>query len=100
MRHSDWNTAVDPVKCRPAKCGSRRATLLTAGPWPVTMLTTPGGRPAFSRIRMMKFAANCWVVAGFQITVLPISAGAVGRLPAIAEKLNGVIATTKPSSGR
>ncbi len=29
---------------------------------------------------------------GFQMTVLPISAGAVGRLPAIAVKLNGVIA--------
>ena len=29
---------------------------------------------------------------GFQITVLPISAGAVGRLPAIAVKLNGVMA--------
>jgi hypothetical protein len=30
--------------------------------------------------------------AGFQITVLPISAGAVGRLPPMAVKLNGVIA--------
>ena len=29
---------------------------------------------------------------GFHTTVLPISAGAVGRLPAIAVKLNGVIA--------
>ena len=38
--------------------------------------------------------------AGFQTTVLPISAGAVGRFPAIAVKLNGVIARTKPSSGR
>ena len=37
-------------------------------------------------------AASCWVGDGFQITVLPISAGAVGRLPAIAVKLNGVIA--------
>jgi hypothetical protein len=36
----------------------------------------------------------------FHSTVLPIRAGAVGRLPAIAEKLNGVIAQTKPSSGR
>ena len=37
---------------------------------------------------------------GFQTTVLPISAGAVGRLPAIAVKLNGVTAKTNPSSGR
>ncbi len=41
---------------------------------------------------MVRWAANCWVGEGFQITVLPISAGAVGRLPAIAVKLNGVIA--------
>ena len=32
------------------------------------------------------------VAAGFHTTVLPISAGAVGRLPPIAVKLNGVIA--------
>ena len=37
---------------------------------------------------------------GFQTTVLPINAGAVGRLPAIEVKLNGVSARTKPSSGR
>ena len=41
---------------------------------------------------MVRCAANCCVGDGFQITVLPISAGAVGRLPAIAVKLNGVIA--------
>ncbi len=40
----------------------------------------------------VKCAANCWVGDGFHTTVLPISAGAVGRLPAIAVKLNGVIA--------
>ena len=32
------------------------------------------------------------VDAGFQTTVLPISAGAVGRLPPMAVKLNGVTA--------
>jgi hypothetical protein len=32
--------------------------------------------------------------------VLPISAGLVGRLPAIDVKLNGVTAKTNPSSGR
>ena len=56
------------------------------------MLITPAGRPAASSSRIRKCAANCWVGAGFQTTVLPISAGAVGRLPAIAVKLNGVIA--------
>jgi hypothetical protein len=33
-------------------------------------------------------------------TVFPISAGAVGRFPAIAVKLNGETAKTKPSSAR
>ena len=37
-------------------------------------------------------AARCWVAAGFQITVLPMSAGAVGRLPEMAVKLKGVTA--------
>nr|BFE77486.1 hypothetical protein GCM10020093_000870 [Planobispora longispora] len=37
---------------------------------------------------------------GFQTTTLPISAAEAGRLPAMAVKLNGVIARTKPSSGR
>ncbi len=37
---------------------------------------------------------------GFHSTVLPQSAGAVGRLPPIEVKLNGVTAKTKPSSGR
>ena len=61
-------------------------------PSPVTMLITPGGSPASSSSCIRKCAANCWVGEGFQITVLPISAGAVGRLPAMAVKLNGVIA--------
>ena len=49
---------------------------------------------------MMKCEENCWVGLGFHTTVQPISAGAVGRLPAIEVKLNGVIARTNPSSGR
>ena len=53
---------------------------------------TPGGMPASSSSSMVRLAASCWVTAGFQSTVLPIRAGAVGRLPAIAVKLNGVIA--------
>ena len=87
-----WNTGVDPVKWMPARSGSHRATSETCLPSPVTMLMTPGGRPASSSSAISRCAANCWVAAGFQTTVLPISAGAVGRLPAMAVKLNGVIA--------
>ena len=49
---------------------------------------------------MRKCALTAAVEAGFQTTVLPISATEVGRLPAIEVKLNGVTAKTKPSSGR
>src|SRR5574338_576463 len=38
--------------------------------------------------------------AGFQRTVLPISAAEVGRFAAMEVKLKGVTAKTKPSSGR
>ncbi len=61
-------------------------------PSPVTRLMTPLGRPASSSSCMSSTAACVCVGDGFQSTTLPISAGAVGRLAAIAEKLNGVIA--------
>ena len=38
--------------------------------------------------------------AGFQRTVLPISAALAGRFAPIAVKLNGETAKTNPSSGR
>ena len=84
----------------PASAGCGSATALTAAPSPVTMLITPGGSPAASNSRIVQCAASCWVGDGFHTTTLPSSAGADGRLPAIAVKLNGVIARTKPSSGR
>src|ERR671934_2098733 len=61
---------------------------------------TPGGSPAASKSFIRKCAEYAAVEAGFQRTTLPISAADVGRLPAIAVKLNGVTAKTKPSSGR
>ena len=53
---------------------------------------TPGGSPASSSSSIVRLAAACCVTAGFQMTALPIRAGAVGGCPAIAVKLNGVIA--------
>ena len=83
---------MEPVKWMPARSRSARATRETLRPSPVTMLMTPGGMPASSSSSIVSWAATCWVGEGFHTTVLPISAGAVGRLPAIAVKLNGVIA--------
>ena len=45
-------------------------------------------------------AESAWVEAGFQTTVFPIRAGDVVRLAPIAVKLNGLIASTKPSRAR
>ena len=90
--HSPWKTAVEPVKCRPANSGCASATSETSRPWPVTRLMTPGGIPASSSSSIVSWAASCWECEGFQTTVLPMSAGAVGRLPAMAVKLKGVMA--------
>ena len=87
-----WKTGVEPVKWMPARSGWFSVTSDTSRPWPGSMLMTPGGMPASSSSSIVRCAATCWVGDGFQMTVLPISAGAVGRLPAIAVKLNGVIA--------
>ena len=59
---------------------------------PGTKLITPGGSPASSRIFSVYHALSIAVPAGFHTTVLPISAGAVGRFPPIAVKLKGVTA--------
>ena len=92
VRHRCWKVGVEPVKWMPARSRCASATLETSRPSPGSMLMTPGGIPASSSSSIVSDAACCWVGDGFQMTVLPISAGAVGRLPAIAVKLNGVIA--------
>ncbi len=92
VRHRCWKVGVEPVKWMPARSGCASATFETSSPSPGSMLMTPGGIPASSSSSMVSEAASCWVGDGFQTTVLPMSAGAVGRLPAMAVKLNGVIA--------
>ncbi len=72
----------------------------SSAPDPKTRLITPGGSPASSSSRIVYHADSACVEAGFQTTVFPISAGDVLRFAPIAVKLNGLIARTKPSSGR
>ena len=62
-------------------------------------LITPAGNPASIKISITTLAENIWLSAAFQTTVLPMSAGVAGRFPAIAVKLKGVTAKTKPSNG-
>ena len=98
--HNCWNTLVEPVKWMPARSRWASTTSEISGPSPGSMLITPAAVPPRCSRSMISDAASCWVIDGFHSTTLPISAGAVGRLPAIAVKLNGVTAYTKPSSGR
>jgi hypothetical protein len=53
---------------------------------------TPGGSPASSSSLKKCQLLSAALPAGFHTTALPISAGAVGRLPPMAVKLNGVMA--------
>ncbi len=92
VRHRWWNVGVEPVKWIPARSGAASTTSLTARPSPVSRLMTPSGIPASRSSCIVSTAASVCVGEAFQMTVLPIRAGAVGRLPAIAVKLNGVIA--------
>ena len=79
VRHMPWKTAVEPVKCTPARSGLASAASPIVAPGPCTRLITPGGRPASSSSFIVQYADTIAVEAGFQTTVLPISAGAVVR---------------------
>ncbi len=90
--HRPLKTAVLPVKWTPARSRLASARLLISRGSPGTKLITPGGSPASSRTRKRYQLDSIAVAAGFHSTPLPISAGAVDRLPPIAVKLNGVMA--------
>src|SRR5262245_22951473 len=100
VRQIEWKTDVEPVKWTPASSGLASAGSPISAPGPKTRLITPGGSPASSSTRIVYQAERACVDAGFQTTVLPISAGEDVRLAPIAVKLNGLIANTNPSSGR
>src|ERR1700730_8130839 len=88
--HIDWKTPVEPVKWMAARSGLASAGPPTAAPSPYTRLITPGGSPASWSSCIRYHAEYAAVEAGFQSTVLPISAAEVGRFSPIAVKVNGV----------
>jgi hypothetical protein len=51
--HMPWKTAVEPVKCTPAKVGRASRSAVIAAGSPAMKFTTPGGSPAASKRRMM-----------------------------------------------
>ena len=80
------------MKWIPARWRSASSVRLTAIESPGRKLITPGGSPASSSSLKKCQLLSAAVAAGFHTTALPISAGAVGRLPPMAVKLNGVMA--------
>ena len=95
--HILWKTAVEPVKWTPAMSSCVITGSPIVAPEPGTKLITPSGRPASRSSSMTAQPDSTAVLAGFQMQTLPMSAGAVGRLPAMDVKLNGVTANTNPS---
>ncbi len=67
-------------------------------PAPVTILTTPGGRPDSSMISASFKAVNGVVSAGFNTTVLPVArAGAIFQAAINRGKFQGIICPATPS---
>ena len=87
------------MKCKPAKSLLLNTTSPAVGPSATTILITPSGNPASLNNFIITCAEYIWVSAGFQTITFPIIAGAAHKLAAIAVKLKGVIANTKPSKG-
>jgi hypothetical protein len=98
--HSALKVGVEPVKWSPAKSRLSKHASLTGAPRPGKKLMTPSGSPASRRMLNTCQLASMLVPEGFQSTTLPICAGVDGRLEPMAKKLKGVMASTKPSSGR
>ncbi len=65
-------TASEPVKLTMSTRGSVVSTWPTSGP-PLTMLSTPGGRPASSAASPNSSAENGVKADGFSTRVLPAS---------------------------
>src|SRR5438128_12430911 len=74
------------------------STSPTSEPAPTTMLSTPGGTPAASKISTAFMAVNAVMVAGLKTTVVPAtSAGAIFHTGIATGKFQGVMQATTPN---
>ena len=90
-------TSVEPVKAILSTCGCSTSAAPVA-PSPVTMLTTPGGRPASRQISAKASAVKGVNSAGFSTTVLPAaSAGAIFQASISSGKFHGMIWPQTPT---
>ena len=94
-------TAVEPVKLIMSTCGDVTRASPTSGFEPTMQLTTPGGKPTSSTMRISSMIASGSWGAGFITTVFPVaSAGPI--LPAMFTngKLYGEMQATTPTGWR
>jgi len=89
-------TSVDPVKAILSTSASTSAA--PAAPSPVTILTTPFGRPTSAQISAKARAVSGVCSAGFRTTVLPAaSAGAIFQASIRSGKFHGMIWPQTPT---
>ena len=92
-RHSCWKTAVEPVKWMPARSGSASATSETGVAVAGHHVDDAGRQAGLLEQRHEQVRGELLASApASRPRCCPSAPGAVGRLPAIAVKLNGVIA--------
>ena len=92
---------VEPVKDTISISGCREIASPTVGPSPSTMLNTPLGRPASSRISAKTCALSGAVSLGFSTTVQPAaSAGATLQAIWLIGQFQGVINPQTPIGSR
>ncbi len=90
--------ASPPVKATLATRGWVTSASPISPPKPVTMFTTPGGKPAFSNSSPKAKAETEENSEGFQTIVLPAArAGASFHVASISGEFHGVMAATTPS---
>lgn len=93
-------TSVEPVNATLSTSGWA-ASAAPGVPSPVTMLTTPGGKPASMISSPRRMAESGVCSAGFSTIVQPaVSAGAIFHTAIISGKFHGMIWPTTPTGSR
>ena len=90
--------AVEPVKDTMSSPGCDEIAAPTVGPSPITMLNTPAGTPAASRISAWMMALKGVNSDGFKTIVQPAaSAGATLHMTWFVDQFHGVISPQTPT---
>ena len=94
--------ALPPVKATLATFGWVTSGSPTTGPYPVTTLTTPGGRPDSAMTSFMNSSSEADVNSeGLMTTVQPAaSAGASFQVASISGEFQGVMKAHTPTGSR